>query len=277
MLRCSTAVTLLIILYPKRWHTVIGLTGCGKTTFALWHIKAALDAGGHIIYLHFEETDPEGVIDRLQGMGVDAEVIGKQFHWAYCDKAWTAGEMPYRITQLEQPPTIAVLDGINAACSQHGWKVGEPEAIGAYRGTFVTPLVKAGAAVLSLGHPPKGRDRQNEMHGFGSTGWLDEVDGIGFRMVASKAAPMMTGANGYSPSTSSKTDTAKSNDGATWTPPKNSHGSTWARSSSTTAKTGRPRFGSTCPMSGGKAKANRPYWLTASRRVWRKGLAASNR
>ena len=74
------------LLYPKRWHTVIGLTGCGKTTFALWHIKAALDAGGHIIYLHFEETAPDGVIDRLQAMGVDAEVITKQFQWANSTK-----------------------------------------------------------------------------------------------------------------------------------------------------------------------------------------------
>jgi hypothetical protein len=186
------------LLYPKRWHTCIGLTGCGKTSFALWHIKATLDAGGHVTYLHFEETDPGGVLERLQGIGVSQDVIDKQFHWANCDKAWAAGEMAYRITQLEQPPALAVLDGINAACSQHGWKVGDTEAIGSYRAMFVTPLVKAGAAVLSLGHPPKARDRQNEMHGFGSTGWLDEVDGVGFRMTASKNAPMMTGAKGFS-------------------------------------------------------------------------------
>ena len=186
------------LLYRKRWHTNIGLTGSGKTTFALWHIKAALDAGGHVIYLHFEETDPGGVLERLQGIGVSADVIAKQFHWANCDKKWHVGEMAYRLTQLEQPPVLAVLDGINAACSQHGWKVADTEAIGSYRAMFVTPLVKAGAAVLSLGHPPKAKDRQNEMHGFGSTGWLDEVDGVGFRMVASKDAPMITGAKGFS-------------------------------------------------------------------------------
>jgi hypothetical protein len=186
------------LLYRKRWHTNIGLTGSGKTTFALWHIKTALDAGGHVIYLHFEETDPGGVLERLRGLGVDQETITKQFHWANCDKKWHEGEMAYRLTQLEQPPVLAVLDGINAACSQHGWKVGDTEAIGSYRAMFVTPSVKAGAAVLSLGHPPKAKDRQNEMHGFGSTGWLDEVDGVGFRMVASKDAPMITGAKGFS-------------------------------------------------------------------------------
>jgi hypothetical protein len=186
------------VLYPKRWHTNIGLTGSGKTSFALWHVKAVLDAGRHVIYLHFEEIDPGGVIDRLQGMGVSAEVIRERFHWASCEKRWQWGEMSNFIAELGQPPALAVLDGINAACSQHGWKVSDTEAIGSYRAMLVTPLVKAGAAVLSLGHPPKAKDRQNEMHGFGSTGWLDEVDGVGFRMVASKTAPMMSGAKGYS-------------------------------------------------------------------------------
>jgi len=116
-----------------------GLTGSGKTSFALWHAKAVLDTGGHVIYLHFEEPDPDGVVERLLGMGIDQNVIDRRFHWANCDKAWATGEMAYRITQLEQPPALAVLDGINAACAQHGWKVADTEAIGAYRAMFVTP------------------------------------------------------------------------------------------------------------------------------------------
>jgi hypothetical protein len=56
------------LLYTKRMHTVIGLTTCGKTTFALWPIKAALDAGEHVIYLHFEETDPGVVLERCKAL-----------------------------------------------------------------------------------------------------------------------------------------------------------------------------------------------------------------
>lgn len=113
-------------------------------------------------------------------------------------RRWAAGEMAHWLTHFEQPPVLAVLDGINAACCQHGWKVSETEAIATYRAMFVTPLVRAGAAVLSLGHPPKAKDRQNEMLGFGSTAWLDEVDGVGFRMAASKEHPMVIGGKGHS-------------------------------------------------------------------------------
>jgi len=131
-------------------------------------------------------------------MGVSAETIKKRFHWADCGSRWKVNELAYWLSKLEEPPVLGLLDGINAACTAHGWKTSEVEAIGAYRAMFIRPLVELGAAVLSLGHPPKGRDRQNEMHGFGSTAWLDEVDGVGFRMVASKEHPMQSGQKGHS-------------------------------------------------------------------------------
>jgi hypothetical protein len=185
------------LLYAGRWHTLIALTGAGKTTFALWHVKETLDAGEHVIYLHFEEFEPDGVIERLRGIGVNPDVIAERLHWADCSRPWAPGEMTHWLTQFEAP-ALAILDGINAACSLHGWPHGDPSAIGAYRAVFVTPLVRAGAAVLSLGHPPKAKDRQDEMHGYGATSWLDEVDGVGFRMVATKDRPMTPGGKGDS-------------------------------------------------------------------------------
>jgi hypothetical protein len=69
--------------------------------------------------------------------------------------------------------------------------------VGAYRLTFEKPATRLEAAVLSLGHPPKARDRQDERHGYGSTAWLDEVDGVGFRMEAAKV-PIRRGHRGGS-------------------------------------------------------------------------------
>jgi hypothetical protein len=97
----------------------------------------------------------------------------------------------------DQAPTLVVLDGINAACSLHGWNPNETGGVGAYRLTFEKPATKRDAAVLSLGHPPKARDRQDERHGYGSTAWLDEVDGVGFRMEAAKV-PIRRGHRGGS-------------------------------------------------------------------------------
>jgi len=186
------------MLYPGRWHTVVGLMTAGKTTFALWHVKQVLADGGHVIYVHFEERDPGGIIHRLLGMGVDKEVIRKRFHWPEDSTSpWEIGEMARQVALLEDTPTLAVLDGINAACGTHEWDVSLNAAVGAYRNMFVFPLTALGTCVLSLGHPPKAPNRQTESYGYGAAGWLNDVDGVGFRMAASKT-PIAKGGKGSS-------------------------------------------------------------------------------
>jgi 5S rRNA maturation endonuclease (ribonuclease M5) len=184
-------------LYPGMWHTNIALTTAGKTTFALWQVKSVLDWGAHVVYIHFEEASPNGIIHRLKGLGINTEVIRKRLHWGHVDTPWKWGELAAEIEQLEVPPQLAVLDGINAACGMHNWAVKEPESVGLYRAMFVHPLTKIGAAVLSLGHPPKATNRQSESYSYGAAGWLNDVDGVGYRMVASKT-PISKGAKGAS-------------------------------------------------------------------------------
>jgi hypothetical protein len=169
-------------LYPGKWHTCISLTEAGKTWMGLWHAKAVLEAGWTVAYVHFEEGDPRSTISRLLQIGVDRETIRDYFLWISAETSFKPGRMAYLLDDME--PGLLVLDGINAACSRHGWKVNESDAIDHYRSALVRPATDLGAAVLSLGHPPKARDRQTERHGFGSTAWLDEVDGVGFRLVA---------------------------------------------------------------------------------------------
>jgi hypothetical protein len=184
-------------LYPAMWHTNIALTTAGKTTFALWQVKAVLESGGHVVYVHFEEANPNGIIHRLKGLGVGTEAIRKRFHWGHVDSPWQWGELAAQTERLEVPPQLAVLDGINAACGMHDWAVKEPESVGLYRAMFVHPLTKIGAAVLSLGHPPKATNRQSESYSYGAAGWLNDVDGVGYRMTASKT-PIGKGRKGSS-------------------------------------------------------------------------------
>lgn len=173
------------LLYPSRWHSVVGLTAAGKSWLGLWHAAETMRAGGTVVYFHFEEAIPTGTLARLRKMGCTSEMIRAQFIWLDCSRRWSFGDFPALLGKVNES-ALVILDGINAACSIHGWPVDKPEAIGAYRAMFVTPATTRGAAVLSLGHPPKSRDRQGERHGFGSTAWLDEVDGVAFRLEASK-------------------------------------------------------------------------------------------
>ena len=186
------------LLYPGRWHTVVGLMTAGKTSLALWHVKAVLAEAGHVIYVHFEEPNPGGIIHRLLGIGVSKEVIRKRFHWPEDGTVpWEPGEMAREVVRLEDTPMLAVLDGINAACGIHGWDVSVNASVGEYRNMFVFPLTSLGTAVLSLGHPPKASNRQGESYSYGAAGWLNDVDGVGYRMTSSKT-PITKGGKGSS-------------------------------------------------------------------------------
>ena len=183
------------LLYPGRWHTMIATTGAGKSWWALWHAVSEMRRGAVVAYAHFEEASPVITLERLRAIApeMDNETICKLLVWLDCTRAWADGEFA---AALPADARLVVLDGINAAATAHRGDPNSPEGVAAYRARFVAPACARGAAVLSLGHPPKGRDRQDERHGFGSTAWLDEVDGVGFRMRAAKPGPVRRGHDG---------------------------------------------------------------------------------
>lgn len=184
------------LLYPGRWHTLIAPTAAGKSWFGIWHVVAELRRGNTVAYAHFEELSPAGTLDRIRAIAPDLAIedLEKRFIWLDCSMRWKgAAEFAATLPM----GNLVVLDGIVAACSQHGWIADKPEAVGEYRALFVTPAVKTGAAVISLGHPVKAKDRQTERHGFGASAWLDEVDGAAFRLEASRS-PIRRGRHGWS-------------------------------------------------------------------------------
>jgi hypothetical protein len=170
------------LLYPAKWHTVIGLTGCGKSWFAVWQAVAELAAGNTVVYLHFEEAGPAPTLARFLSLGIDQDTLRDRLVWLDASEAWTREQFTAALAELDPAPTLVILDGINAACSLHGWAHEKPEGVGAYIVTFVKPSTGVGAAVLSLGHPVKDRTRQTERHGYGSGDWLNLADGVGFRL-----------------------------------------------------------------------------------------------
>jgi hypothetical protein len=186
------------LLYSGKWHTVIAPTTSGKSWFGIWHVVATLRAGMKVAYAHFEESSPLGTLNRIRQAApdLDIEVIAENLIWLDCTMSWRSpAEWSHAVPDDVE---LLILDGINAACSQHQWPVEKTDGVGAYRRTFVTPITSRGAAVLSLGHPPKATDRQGEKHGYGSTAWLDDVDGVGFRMLASKTSPIRRDHHGWS-------------------------------------------------------------------------------
>jgi hypothetical protein len=174
------------LFYRAKWHTVIAPNEAGKSLLACFACAEELWRGNAVAYLHFEETGegaPDDTIDRLRALGVADDMIEKGLKWFDCGEApWSADAIRDELGAFPQAPSLVICDGINEMCGQHGWNPDRPEAVTAFRAAIATPFMAAGAAVVCLGHPPKARDRQSERHGFGSTAWLDMVNGSAYRM-----------------------------------------------------------------------------------------------
>lgn len=56
-------------LYPAKEHTCIGEMESGKSWFALGCAAAEINAGNHVVYIHFEEVDPADTVERLILLG----------------------------------------------------------------------------------------------------------------------------------------------------------------------------------------------------------------
>jgi hypothetical protein len=90
---------------------------------------------------------------------------------------------------------LAVLDGINAAC-------------GTPAGTSASTVPSANTATCVPAHQPRHRsvvarprpkaaNRQSESYSYGAAGWLNDVDGVGYRSTSSRT-PIGKGGKGSS-------------------------------------------------------------------------------
>jgi AAA domain len=161
------------LFYRGKEHAVIGEWETGKSWLADAGAAAELAAGNHVVYVHFEEADPTDTIERLQALGVpDADIVERlQEALGMPDqlilKLFTfvgPGEPadPYAVAALlDPPPSLVVLDGINEAMSLHRYSPREEDAVALFRARLVKPCTAAGAAVLSLDHVVKDREKRD--------------------------------------------------------------------------------------------------------------------
>jgi hypothetical protein len=155
----------LCFLYPGREHACIGEMESGKSWFAIACAAAELRKGNRVEYIHFEEADPQGTVDRLVGIGVSVERIQAGFTFRGPETPITA-DIVDEIRRV--PPSLVILDGQNEAMALHGQEIREEKGPAEYRRKLVKPFTAMGAAVLSLDHVVKDKDQSRNGYALGS-------------------------------------------------------------------------------------------------------------
>lgn len=143
------------MLYPGKEHAVIGEMESGKSWFALACVVAELMDRHHVIYIHFEESDPSDTIDRLLALGVPGATILDLFQFVGPERRANADVIT---DLLRARPTLVVLDGVNEGMSLHGMAIREEDGAAAFRRLVVKPCIRAGAATLSCDHVVKDKE-----------------------------------------------------------------------------------------------------------------------
>lgn len=163
-------------------------------------------ANRHVLYFHFEESDPTPTVHRLHDMGVRWIDIRENFHFVALDVPLT----PDRYTELEHdvaermkstrnnpfiPPVLVVIDGMNEAMALHGWDIRDESGVAAFRRTLIKPFKKIGAATLICDHVVKDREKRGRTP-LGSIHKLNGLDGAG--LLLENVDPMGQGKRGAS-------------------------------------------------------------------------------
>ena len=162
------------LLYPGKEHTVIGEMESGKSWFALNCATAEIEIGNDVVYVHFEEGDPRGSIDRLILMGLSREDILARFHFLSSPGTYSRTDYEALLERLR--PSLLVLDGVNEGMAMHGFPIKEAEGASKFRQAFVTPAKNVGAAVLALDHVVKSQEARGK-YAYGSVHKANAIDG----------------------------------------------------------------------------------------------------
>ena len=180
------------LLYPGKEHSVIGEMESGKTWFAAACVSAEVVLGNHVVYIHFEETDPTDLVERLRALGMfDADIV--KFLRFVCPARPASGDAIRAL--LEPVPSLVIFDGVNEAMSLHRWAIREEDGAAMFRRHLVMPFVRAGAGTLACDHVVK----NVEARGRGPLGSIHKGNGItGTLIMLENAEPFGRGTRGRS-------------------------------------------------------------------------------
>lgn len=145
------------LFYPGKEHAVIGEMETGKDWVLVASAAAEMDAGNHVVFVHYEEGEPSDPVERLLALGVRPAQLLKLFHFIGPDRKATPSDLALL---LDPTPSLVIHNGVNEAMSLHGWDIRAEDGAAAYRRYLVKPCTAVGAAVVSADHVVKDPDRR---------------------------------------------------------------------------------------------------------------------
>lgn len=152
------------LLYARRTHAFFGASETLKSWAAQAAVAEVLVAGGHVLYIDFED-DQVGVTARLRALGVtDAQILA-QLAYARPDEPlvdnrdrYTRGGLDFHRQLEDRPWQLAVIDGMTEAMTTEHLDVYDNADSARFQRRLMRPIADTGAAALAIDHQAKNTD-----------------------------------------------------------------------------------------------------------------------
>jgi hypothetical protein len=171
--------------YAGLTHSVHGESESGKSWIGQSATVETLAAGGHVLYVDFEDRGPE-VLPRLRALGVQRE------HLKHLDYITPEGPADGTFARLieENNYALAVIDGVTAAMGEYRLKSNAQDDVTAWHKLLPRWIAdKTGAATVVIDHVSKSKDDRGRF-AVGSQAKMAALSGAGFYVdVARGLAP----------------------------------------------------------------------------------------
>jgi hypothetical protein len=155
-------------------------------------VAAELTAANHVVYIHYEESNPGSTIEKLRLLGVDDAIIRERFQFVAPARPAHVGWID---ALLDPVPALVVHDGVNEAMALHGADIMAADGAAAFRRRLILPCTRVGAATVACDHLPMIRDA-GRRDAYGSVHKGNALDGA--RILLENATPFGRGMRGVS-------------------------------------------------------------------------------
>lgn len=186
------------LFYRAKVHTIHSPTEAGKTWFALGAAAQEIAAGGHVVYVDFED-DEAGVAGRLLAMQAAHDDIAGRFHYLQPTAPLTEGRNTADLAELinTNPTSLVVIDGVTEAMTVHGLNPLDNKDVATFGRLLPRPATacKPTPAVVLLDHVVKDRENRGR-YALGGVHKLNGLDGAAY--VIESRTPIGVGLTGTS-------------------------------------------------------------------------------
>lgn len=150
------------LLYTGKLHAFNAEPESGKSWLAMWACLEVIEAGGHALYVDFED-DAATAVERLLALGADPAQLLDRFHYMRPDDPVNAAAtLRVRAALRAWPVQLCVIDGVGEAMASSGWNEDKAADYFSFANALPRPVRRAGVAVILIDHLPKNRETRGD-------------------------------------------------------------------------------------------------------------------